>query len=115
MVHSYLKKQSVYEGKNIPLDNPLKNRKGEITSEGQHMKDLEHLSYKINYRHGTGVLSHSKQERMLRAEIKKAVRLGHGKPFYNERIRTSEDSGSFIALTLEESKKRGLIVDKKAA
>lgn len=108
MIHSYLKS-------NHKLPQCLKGKNGEMTSEAFHMKSLEHLSHKINFRHGTGVLAHNKQERMLRAEIKKAVKLGHGKPFYNEKIRISEDSGNFTPLTMSESKSKGLIISKKAA
>lgn len=61
MEHSYLKSHASF-----PV--ATKGSNGELTSEGIHMENLEHLSHKVNWRHPDSVLSKSAEEK---AELKR--------------------------------------------
>ena len=85
MLHSYLT-TVVLAGKDVGLPilggNALKNRKGDLTTEGLHMKNLSLMTTRVNFRKFKS-LTHTDEERALRKEISKN---GAKAAFKNEKL-----------------------------
>ncbi len=78
-MHTYLKKEAVYQGQVTLLGNTLKNKKGEDTSEAVHIQTLKDITDRTNWR-DLPSMKHTPKQRKFRKIL---VKQGANRNFAN--------------------------------